>query len=210
LSPHSNMPPPPPPKNPPPPSPPENLPPSSNAEPVLSEIEVIRTAQEFIRALQNASLDNGDLDAQSLQDLLNPDQHPLDLDPVRDHDLLMCLKMFIAQQDTYSSDESYTANISAVHNAYPDSKLYSHYRIEKEVKNLSGIQPILCDMCPNSCMAYTGPLKNLEQCTQCGERHYDEKGNYHQKFYTIPIAPQIQARKWNEESAKELDYLHSR
>ncbi|KIK51955.1 hypothetical protein GYMLUDRAFT_251631 [Collybiopsis luxurians FD-317 M1] len=61
-------------------NPPENPPPSNTTEPVLSEIEVIQTAQQFIRALQNASLDNSDLDAHSLENLFNPHQHPLNLD----------------------------------------------------------------------------------------------------------------------------------
>ncbi|KAF9059842.1 hypothetical protein BDP27DRAFT_1430795 [Rhodocollybia butyracea] len=106
---------------------------NDDGEPPLSEVNVVCTAQEFICALREATL--GDKDIASL---LNPDDTPLELDPEADRDLLMCMRMFIAQQDQYSSDASYTANVAAVQAAYPDSKLYLHARIKKEAENLSG------------------------------------------------------------------------
>ncbi|KAF9059361.1 hypothetical protein BDP27DRAFT_1431459 [Rhodocollybia butyracea] len=52
---------------------------NDNGEPPLSEVDVIRTAQEFICALREATL--GDEDIASL---LNPDDMPLELDPEAD------------------------------------------------------------------------------------------------------------------------------
>ena len=50
-------------------------------------------------------------------------------------------------------------------------------------------------MCINSCIAYTGPFKDLDKCPKCATERYKENSNKvpRQQFYTIPLGPQIQA-----------------
>src|ERR1700720_3379224 len=71
------------------------------------------------------------------------------------------------------------------------------------------------DMCINSCVAYTGPLRDLEICPECGEPRYDpiklaatagEAKVARQEFYTIPIGPQLQAFWRNGDSAQRMRY----
>ena len=45
--------------------------------------------------------------------------------------------------------------------------------LEKRIADLSGVTPIYIDMCKNSCLAYTGPWKNLDFCVICGHQRYE-------------------------------------
>ena len=56
-----------------------------------SQIEDVRIAQQFIEALKNATLYNGDLSADTIATLLDPPEESLSLDPDEDDELLMCL-----------------------------------------------------------------------------------------------------------------------
>ncbi|KAF8586809.1 hypothetical protein K439DRAFT_1339935 [Ramaria rubella] len=70
-------------------------------------------------------------------------------------------------------------------------------------------------MCLDSCVAYTGPFSNLEECPQCRLGHYDpivlENSNGRikipaQQFYTIPVSPQLQALYHSPESAHDMGH----
>ena len=77
------------------------------------------------------------------------------------------------------------------------------------LEKLSGITQIETDMCPNSCIAFTGPFAILQQCPKCTEPRYDNKkpGNVPLKhFYTIPLGPQIQAQWQTPEGANRMHY----
>ncbi|KAH9920361.1 uncharacterized protein B0H18DRAFT_881116, partial [Fomitopsis serialis] len=70
-------------------------------------------------------------------------------------------------------------------------------------------------MCPNSCLAYTGPYAALETCPHCGEPRYDAVAaarnikKAHQQFNTFPIGPQIQARYRSPSGADDMQYRRS-
>ncbi|KAJ7051941.1 hypothetical protein C8F01DRAFT_1091141 [Mycena amicta] len=69
-------------------------------------------------------------------------------------------------------------------------------------------------MCPNSCIAYTGPFAALDKCPyeECGEPRYDQVKLRHgvrmarAKFWTIPLGPYLQSLWRNPETAKEMKY----
>lgn len=65
-------------------------------------------------------------------------------------------------------------------------------------------------MCPQSCVAYTGPFTGLDSCLFCNQPCFDDAGNPRQKFYTLSIGPQIQALKQHLESVTHMDYFWSR
>ncbi|KAJ7048249.1 hypothetical protein C8F01DRAFT_1039527, partial [Mycena amicta] len=84
---------------------------------------------------------------------------------------------------------------------------------------MTGIIPIVHDMCPNSCMAYTGHLSELEACTECGAPRYDPLilARTHgtvktpqRTFSTIPIGPVIQNLWRSEEGAKRMRHRQER
>ena len=175
----------------------------------FSCIDDVRLAQEFIEALKHASLDNGDLTDDEVGALLNPAQEPLDLSEDDDKDLSLCLRLFLAQIN--SSQETYKSSIDAIKIAHPDDELLSYDQITRRIAKLSGVKPIASDMCPNSCMTYTGPLSQKNSCIRCGSVRYDPiTGKSRQQFWSIPIGPIVQALRRNHKSAVEMDYLMDR
>ena len=62
-------------------------------------------------------------------------------------------------------------------------------------------------MCINSCIAYTGPFKDLETCPECQEHHFDPfTKNACQQLHTIPLGPQLHAIRQGAQSSLETDY----
>ncbi|KAG6915098.1 hypothetical protein DXG01_013440 [Tephrocybe rancida] len=108
--------------------------------------EELRITLEFKKSIENASLNNGDLDAEQLCTLRFPPQHVPALD---NHHILLSLKLFVST--TIAANQVYT-NVRA------------HAAIKKLVAQMSGVTPIVKDMCPNSCIAYTGPYSDLTAC----------------------------------------------
>ncbi|KAF8578619.1 hypothetical protein K439DRAFT_1648728 [Ramaria rubella] len=153
-------------------------------------LDDLLTCQEFIEAIQNVSLDNGDLDEEEVFTL-------------DDEDELFLLKQYLATQRL--SEETYN-RIRVNHNKrYPNDPMLSFTQICKKC------------MTPNSCVTYTGPFLNLEACPKCETSRWDDFHLNHtskkkkkkvpaQHFYTIPLAPQIQALWQSPESSQNLNY----
>lgn len=173
---------------------------ADDAAPATSAIKELQTALDFIAAVKNASLDNGDLDADTISRLQDPPTVPVD---VSDPALRYSIDLFLAA--TNGSEASYTANREAYLRRHPANEVLTHAAIKKKVAELSGVVPIRSEMCPNSCAAYTGPHSDRQTCYVCGAPRYDENGNA-QEFYTIPLGPQLQALFRSEESAKDMHY----
>ena len=94
--------------------------------------------------------------------------------------------------------------------------MLSYYRIEKLVAEYTGVDSIEHDMCPNTCVAFTGPYSGLDKCPICEEDHYDSirlqtSGGRSRiachEFVTIPLGPQLQALWRDPHLAKEIQYL---
>ncbi|KAJ7936430.1 hypothetical protein B0H13DRAFT_1570878, partial [Mycena leptocephala] len=54
--------------------------------------------------------------------------------------------------------ETYKANRDAYLRRHPENEVLSHDAIKKKVAEWSGVVPIRSEMCPKTCMAYTGPF----------------------------------------------------
>lgn len=157
-------------------------------------------------------MENGDLDPASLAQLRNPPQETL---IIEDENELLSLKYFLATID--ASQHTYI-NIRNVHNEqYPANLLLSYDQIKKRAEQWSRIQPMIHHMCPNLCVAYTGPYASLDKCPECGESCYDPfqleisggKIKFpRQKLCTIPLGPQIQALWRNPSTAAKM--MHRR
>lgn len=184
----------------------DNLPAATVA---TSRIESIKVTQEFIKEIQAASLDNGNLDEAVINQLRNPLEEPND---ISDPDIRLSLDLFLAT--TNASEETYNACHDAIHRRYPDSGVLSHYSVKKLVAEVTGIVAVYDDMCINSCHAFTGPFSQRESCTLCGEARYDVaqlastgKKIPRQQFCTILLGPQLQALRRSQMGAMGMRYL---
>jgi hypothetical protein len=160
-------------------------------------IDELKTCLEFISALKAASLDNGDLNNDALLQLHNPPQYVLEIsDPNDINSLEQFLATKSASQDTYN-------HVRQNHNACdPENYMLSYNAIKSKVSEWSGVEPIVHNMCLNSCIAYNGPFTSLEVCLKCSHSRFNpillEQSNGKikmpsQQFYTLPVGPHIQA-----------------
>ncbi|KAI0054811.1 hypothetical protein BV25DRAFT_1873269 [Artomyces pyxidatus] len=175
------------------------------ADDIPSVIEDIEVARTFIKLLENASLDDNKLNPDTLERLRNPPHSPPDLD---NPDLRLALDIFLSVSN--ASQETYNSVRAGIKRRYPDSKMLSFDQIKKKVAELSGVCPIVDDMCINACLAYIGPFSHLETCPTCNEPRWDplklvsSRGRSkvpRQTFHTIPVGPQLQARRRTPEMA---------
>jgi hypothetical protein len=194
---------------------------------IVATLEELKIAQDFIEGLRNASLDNDGLDQELLENLRNPIQEQLDLS--KKPGLRASIELFIdtttASEQVYTNAcKTFARHINAVllacgpqdrtgDSLADDHKLWSHYRVKQEIAKLTGVHSLMRDMCPNTCIAYTGPFSNLETCPKCSQPRYDpgpvSASNRQQKiaqrqFYTIPLGPQLQALWRSPDSAKAM------
>jgi hypothetical protein len=98
----------------------EHLPESSPDVPEAAAIRVadLRTAIQFIHALESASLDDENLDAEVLHQLRHPPQEPIDsIDP----DRRLSIDLFLSA--TNASQENYTRSRNAVLQRHPDDEI---------------------------------------------------------------------------------------
>jgi hypothetical protein len=181
----------------------------------MARLQDAQDAMAFITALCKASLDDSfaRLPPEALDCLQNPPQALLD---VTDPDLLMSLKLFFAD----TTIKAYDLIRAAITERHPDDDIYSYYRVKQLASELSGVVPLVHDMCVNTCLAFTGPFADLNECPRCGEDRWDNKRSTlqkkvpQQKFDTFPIGPQLQAlwrhpdhaekMRWQEERTKKI------
>lgn len=178
-----------------------------------SSIADLNTVLQFTTALRNADLRNGDLSKDAIHRLENPRQSRATLSEVSDRGLLLSLRLFIAHQN--SPEQAYTDTTRVLEHAYPaqdaSDQLFSLHRVKQYLEELTGISPIVHDMCPNSCAAYTGPFGALEACPVCKAPRYDPRtGKSRQHFSTMPIAPVIQAMRRDPSMSARFEYGTSR
>ncbi|GBE89768.1 hypothetical protein SCP_1700930 [Sparassis crispa] len=173
-------------------------------------IEEIKIAEEFIRLLKQASLETSGLDANTIHRLHHPIEAPLDID---DPDLLLSIEIFLSV--TNASQATYTAVRGAILHRYPENTILTFDQVKSKIAELSGVVPIIQDMCVNTCLAYTGPFAELDQCPTCGELRYDTTSNgkkriARQEFHTIPVGPQLQALWRSREGATAMRHRSRR
>ena len=129
-----------------------------------SRIETIKVTQAFIKEIQAASLDNGNLDDDVLERLRNPPKEPFD---ISDPDTRLSIDLYLAV--TNASEDTYQTCREAFQRRHPGSKVLSYYSVKKLVAEITGVVAAYDDMCINSCHAFTGPFSHLESRSICGE-----------------------------------------
>ncbi|KAF8270602.1 hypothetical protein EI94DRAFT_1570823 [Lactarius quietus] len=101
--------------------------------PATSRIDSIKVAQDFIKEIQAATLDNGNLDDDLIECLCNPPEHTAD---ISDPNVRLSLDLFLAV--TNASEETYKLCRDAILHRYPDSGVLSYYSVKKLVAEVSG------------------------------------------------------------------------
>ena len=182
-----------------------------DAQELTAHLDDLKDTLKMIEEIRNASLDT-QFEEDDLFRLKNPTEEELDIE---DRYFRLSLDMYLIL--TNVSQETYRELVAAFLRCHPEARgrLLSYDQIKRRVKDLTGIIPIHDDLCANSCMAFTGPFKDLDTCLECSEPRYDpallcsSNGTIkkpRQSMTTIPIGPQIQALWSHRLSAEKMGY----
>lgn len=189
---------------------------SSSNPPLLSStgIPSIDGPQDFINALRSSKcLEDSALTQDCIDRLRNPPRRPAELTP----DEELALKLFLA--NNHGPEQAYTDSCAAIMKRNPDNELPSLYSLKKAISELTGVEALVHDMCPGSCMAYTGPYADKEECLHCKtpQPRYDPilldkhgKKKPLRQFSTFPLGPQLQARYLSPEGAHNMRHRQRR
>ncbi|KIY65035.1 hypothetical protein CYLTODRAFT_445610 [Cylindrobasidium torrendii FP15055 ss-10] len=183
----------------------------------MPTLEHLKDSVAWAELIQNARL--GDeycgLSSDDIYAIRNPLEECFDAsDPV----LRLSLDVFLACES--ASEDTYAAVRAAIQQYDPTCEMLSHKQVLSRIKKLTGVVPILSDMCVNTCMGFTGIHQNLTHCRICNEPRWkpahtqdeaDESDDSfsrtpRRQFTTIPIAPQWQALWRDPETAKLAAY----
>ncbi|TFK45198.1 hypothetical protein OE88DRAFT_1715452 [Heliocybe sulcata] len=134
---------------------------------------------------------------------------------IDDPDILFSLRVYLSL--TEASEQCYKSMQRAVRERFGEGvKMLSFYEVQKLTGELTGIYPIVYDMCRNSCMAYTGPYADCNTCNYCGHPRYDPKKSKRGKsvpyrtYSTFPVGSQLQALWRSPESAESMMWRQTR
>jgi hypothetical protein len=174
----------------------------------------MQEVMHFVCALSNASTADpcAKLDPDTFTRLHHPPAVPLRIeDPAIQHSISTYLALENASQAAYESvARSLKYNFPDIRN------ILSFYQVEKLIGTLTGVELILHDMRPNTCLAFTGPFSDLDECPLCQASRWNQvklqgTGGHvkvpAQQFTTIPVGPQLQARNRSPASARSMCYL---
>ncbi|TEB31524.1 hypothetical protein FA13DRAFT_1629032, partial [Coprinellus micaceus] len=103
---------------------------------------------KFWRALEAASLDNGDLTEDQLHRLQNPTPFVESLDANE----TLSLKLFLSSRN--AAETVYRDVRLDLLDENPDRNLLSYEEVKRRVEELTGVTPLKHDMCPDTCIAY--------------------------------------------------------
>ncbi|KAJ7062570.1 hypothetical protein C8F01DRAFT_1209920 [Mycena amicta] len=166
-----------------------------------ARLEDLQIAQEFQDAVRNATLENSGLDDDYIHRLRNPPTAPVDLS---DKDLRLSLDLFLSTLN--ASEETFEQVRDSVMRSHPDDVLLTLPEVKKTLAEITGVVPLKNDMCHNSCVAYTGPFSELDQCPECSHPRIHPETGKTREFYTMPLGPQIQALFRDPETARLMEY----
>ncbi|EGN95921.1 hypothetical protein SERLA73DRAFT_59851, partial [Serpula lacrymans var. lacrymans S7.3] len=124
------------------------------------------------------------------------------------------LKHYIAWKKSNGTVKAYELHAQVSQQA-TQLDILSLYAVCKLVSSLAKIEPVKIDMCPKSCIAYTGDFKDLEAYSHTikgqityGERHYvaGSKNKPRAQMLYVSFIPIIQAMFANKQTSQLLHY----
>ena len=141
---------------------------------------------------------------------------PEDIKSIRDPGLVLDLKdpsplhrslrNFINNSGSSRAHYDSICQIELLNN--PSNAFMSFDQVRRRLLWLSGVVPLEHDMCPNTCVAYTGPYEELVTCPHCPLSQYFPNTTTPWKHFTmVPIGPIIQSFYGSHDIAEHMHYL---
>lgn len=90
--------------------------------------------------------------------------------------------------------------------AFPTEQLPTLKKIRARIAFLSGFDAERYDCCVESCIAYTGPYADLEQCPYCKTSRHDDFGNPRRQFAYLSLKRRLLALRQHQETAQQMEY----
>ncbi|KAF9219048.1 hypothetical protein BS17DRAFT_687295, partial [Gyrodon lividus] len=121
--------------------------------------------------LRNASLEDAvsKLDEAALQRIQNPPQTTLQINA---SEICHSISTYLALK--HSAQNAYEHVHHSNHVNYPDcANMLSFSKVKCTIAEYTGFEKIQNDMCPNTCLAYTGPYEHLQLCLKCNTSHWN-------------------------------------
>ena len=167
-------------------------------------LEDLLIAQQFIHRMNQARLAHSGLDVETLRRLSAPARGTRALT----RDERAGLRILLSRGNI--TGDTYTDMRAAYQEHSPDTTkdIPTHPQAERLLESVTGIHALRCDMCPNTCLAFTGPFATIEACPICKEPRYEPGDTARQPrtarrtFCTFPLGPQLQAMWASPENAR--------
>jgi hypothetical protein len=127
----------------------------------------------------------------------------------------LSLRHYIAWRNSNGTVKAYNEHRLVLASA-SEAEIYSLHRVRKLAADLISFHPKKIDMCPKSCIAYTGTYKDLETCpfvsvsgTRCGAPRFRATPRATKKIPVaqvtiLPVIDTIKALFANSESAHQI------
>lgn len=128
-----------------------------NPDDIIPHIDVLCKSVEFINNLHAATLDNDPIPFNVRERLKSPILEPVHIDNV----LHYCLDVYLVTTSTHGSEASYDNICKALKCIATDIGTLSHNQLKQKIAKLTGVVPVMTDMCRNSCVAFAGPFAEL-------------------------------------------------
>ena len=140
-----------------------------------------------------------------------PDEAPLGLNPPRELNIdeKLSLQHYIAWQKSNGTELAYKLHAQVLQEGTQVEILPLH-AVKKLAMDLSGLRPYKIDICPNSCIAYTGAYSNLTNCPyvkdkdKCNEPRYKRKSKPRAQMIYLSCFDVIKAMYANVQSSTLL------
>ncbi|KAF8811838.1 hypothetical protein BYT27DRAFT_7221332 [Phlegmacium glaucopus] len=179
-------------------------------------LEDLQIIQGFIEAIQGASLDNDKLPEDVIDRLQNPEKEVFNLDD--QEELRTGIELYLDTET--ASEEVFNKARETFHRSLDRKgveydRIPSLFQVKEHIKEITGVYPIKEDMCPQTCIGYTGIFSDLDACPKCNSPCYNlqelaasggRKKIPLRQFLTLPLGPQLQTHWRTPEGARDMRY----
>ena len=123
----------------------------------------------------------------------------------------------------HASQRAYDGIIASIRANFPEARdidgCLSFKGVESFLAANTGVEHVIHDMCPDSCLAFTGPYENLDNCPVCQKSRWNEERLREsdgrckipvKQFPTILIGPQLQVHYRDPKSAQDMAWLQEK
>jgi Transposase family tnp2 len=169
------------------------------------EVQALEPLLASVRSLQKTLL--GSYQCPSNPDAEERYGRPLTLTRCQE----LSLKHFIAWRKSNGTVAAYYLHAAVLKEASGEDILSLHLARKLAIQ-LTGLKAIQVDICPNSCLAYTGEYQDTESCPHflkdekriCGLPRFRQKKKPYTQMLYLPIMPSIKALFGNADTSRLL------